>query len=430
MRRVLVILILLAAVAGAVIWVRGKETNQRAARNGAGAPVPVVLAKAQTQDVPVYLDALGTVQAFNTVTVRAMIDGPLIEVNFKEGQDVKTGDVLARIDPRPYQASLDQAVAKKAQDEANLANARLDLARYQKLAKTAYTSEQQADTQRATVAQLEAQVKQDQASIDNARTQLSYCTIVSPIDGRTGIRQIDQGNIIHTSDTGGLVVITQLHPISVVFTLPQQDLGAVMRAQQAGPVKVLAFPQGTAPTPAAGTAASQSGPGLSASTATDTVDPPSSSGPQLDSGVLAVVDNQVDQSTGTIKLKATFPNKQLKLWPGGFVTVQLLARTENGVTTVPPVAVQRGPNNTYVYVVDDTDTAHRRTVNVGYQDPGVAVIAQGLKPGDQVVVDGASRLNDGTKVTVAQPAAAPGAAQPPAQPSTAARHVHRHGGAS
>lgn len=411
MRRAILILIVLLAAGGIGYAVHRRigPSAQHAARNGAGQPVPVVVAKAATKNVPVWLDALGTVQAFNTVTVRAMVDGPLISVNFKEGQDVKQGDVLARIDPRIYQATLEQDTAKKAQDEANLANAKLDLARYEKLAKTAYTSAQQADTQRATVAELQAQIKQDQAQIDTARTQLSYCTITAPISGRTGIRQIDQGNIIHTTDTNGLVVITQLHPISVVFTLPQQDLGTVQQAMQAGPVTVVALPTGAAPTGAAAMSGLQSGPGLSpggnTSAAVDPPGEPSASQPVLDHGTVAVLDNQVDSSTGTIKLKATFPNKGLKLWPGGFVNVRLLAHTLPNVTTVPPVAVQRNTNGTFVYVVHDDGTAHRQNVTIGYQDADVAVVTQGLNPGMQVVVDGVSRLTDGAKVTLPAPPA-------------------------
>lgn len=409
MRRAILILIVLLAAGGVgyAVHRRLAQPAQHAARNGANQPVPVVVAKAETKNVPVWLDALGTVQAFNTVTVRAMVDGPLISVNFKEGQDVKQGDILARIDPRIYQATLEQNIAKKAQDEANLANAKLDLARYEKLAKTAYTSAQQADTQRATVAELQAQIKQDQAQIDTARTQLSYCTITAPIGGRTGIRQIDQGNIIHTTDSNGLVVITQLHPISVIFTLPQQDLGTVQQAMQAGPVSVVALPAGAAPAGAASTSGLQAGPGLAPGSAGAAVDPPgglSASEPVLDHGIVAVLDNQVDSSTGTIKLKATFPNKGLKLWPGGFVNVRLLAHTLPDVTTVPPVAVQRGTNGTFVYVVHD-GTAHRQNVAIGYQDADVAVVAQGLKPDAQVVVDGVSRLTDGAKVTLPPPSA-------------------------
>ena len=335
-----------------------------------GDPIPVLATAATTQDVPVYLDALGTVQAFNTVTVKAMIDGPMLQVLFKEGQDVHAGDVLAKIDPRPYQAALDQAVAKKAQDEANLANARVDLVRYQKLAATAYTSAQTSDTQKSTVAQLVAQVQQDQAQIDTARTNLSYTTIASPIDGRTGIRQVDAGNIVHAADTTPLTVITQLQPISVVFTLPQQTLAAVAVAMRAGAPEVLALPQAVA----------------------------NDGKTVLDRGRVAVLDNTVDQATGTIKLKATFPNPALALWPGGFINVRLLIDTERNVVTVPPTAVQRGPQGAYVYLVKDKATVARKVVQVGHEDENVAVVTAGLQPGDEVVVDGASRLSDGAKV--------------------------------
>ena len=246
-RRWLMVLLCLLVVAGIgyAIWFWPAGSAGQAARNrNANQPIPVLVATAEQKDVPIYLDALGTVQAFNTVTVKPMVDGPLNTVNFTEGQDVKKGDVLAQIDPRTYQAALDQAVAKKAQDEALLANARLDLARYSKLVANNYASAQQADTARAQVAQDEAQVKQDQAQIDNARTLLGYTTIASPLDGRTGMRQVDAGNIVHASDTTGLVVLTQLQPISVLFTLPQQALAQVSRAISQGAAKVLAYDAG------------------------------------------------------------------------------------------------------------------------------------------------------------------------------------------
>ena len=403
MKRVFILLVLLCA-AGAAGWyyfVHTPATGTAQAQNGRGRrprpgsaegdPVPVLAAAAATADVPVYLDALGTVQAFNTVSIKAMIDGPLTQVLFKEGQDVHAGDVLAKIDPRPYQAALDQASGKKAQDEANLANARVDLGRYQKLAATAYTSAQTSDTQKATVAQLVAQVQQDQAQIDTARTNLSYTTITSPIDGRTGIRQVDAGNIVHAGDTTPLTVITQLQPISVVFTLPQQTLGAVASAMKNGAPEVLAMPQGVAHDVA------QNG---------RTV---------LDRGRVAVLDNTVDQATGTIKLKATFPNPGLALWPGGFINVRLLIDTERNVVTVPPTAVQRGPQGAYVYLVNAGATVTRKPVQVGHEDEAVSVVTAGLQPGDQVVVDGASRLSDGAKVKV-QDNAAPAVDAAPARP--------------
>jgi len=378
-RSIVSIVLCAAATAGIVYIVWFWPKREDAGRTSARAPaVPVVVATAAQKDVPIYLDALGTVQAYNTVTVKAMVDGPLTSVNFKEGQAVKVGDVLATIDSRTYKAAYDQAVARKQQDEAQLANARLDLVRYQKLAANAYTSAQLADTAKATVAQDEALVAQDQAQIDNTRTQLGYTTITSPINGLTGIRQIDVGNIVHASDSTGLVVLTQMHPISVVFTLPQQTLPAVAKAMREGSPEVLAYTQGAAPTPN----------GL------------------LDRGTLSVLDNQVDQSTGTIKLKATFPNPNSTLWPGGFVGTRLRVDVAKGATVVPSAAIQRGPRGTYVYVVHPDDTVVRQQVTVGHEDENGSIITEGLQPDDTVVVDGASRLTDGARVTVASPAAA------------------------
>lgn len=371
--RVLIVLLLLAG-GGYGIW-HATLPPPAATRAGARPGVPVMVAPVRTADVPVYLAGLGTVQAYHTVTVRAMVDGPLISVNFREGQDVKKGDVLARIDPRTYQAAYDQAVAKKAQDEAQLANAKLDLARYEKLARQNYTTGQTADTQRATVAQLEAQVRQDQAAIDSAATQLSYTTITAPIDGRTGIRQVDAGNIVHSSDTTGIVVITTLKPIAVLFSLPQQDLPAISAAMAAGAPKVLAL---------------------------------DSAGKVIDTGTLRVIDNQVDSTTGTIKLKADFPNPGERLWPGAFVNVKLLADTLHNAIVVPPAAVQRGRDASFVYVLKPDSTVERRTIVTGHEDETATVITGGLKPGEQVVIDGASRISDGSRVTVDRPGA-PGA---------------------
>jgi len=394
MKRLLLILLLLGAAGGAYYyWFRATPTEQASAsggrrRGGAGggsgaetAPIPVLVSRSETRDVPVYLDGLGTVQAFNLVSIRPVVDGPLIEVKFREGQDVRAGDVLARIDPRPYQASLDSATAKKQQDEANLANARLDANRYAKLAATAYSSAQQSDTARAQVGQLEAQVRGDQAQIDTARTQLSYTTITAPIDGRIGLRQVDSGNIARAGDLIPLTVITQLKPISVVFTLPQQALPAVANAMQDGMHAGSAAPQPEV------LALKQNGPAS---------DP-------LDRGQLAVLDNQVDPATGTIKLKATFPNDKLLLWPGGFVNVRMLVETQRSVVTVPTAAVQRGPRGAFVFVITAADVAQRRAITVGHEDDQLSVVADGLRSGEQVVVDGAQRLTDGAKVALAGP---------------------------
>ncbi len=393
MRRLPTVLVLLA-IAGGLVWWFALRAPAKTVDAGRSQDIPVVLAAATTADVPIYLDGLGTVQASATVTVRPQVDGVLTEVDFKEGQDVKQGDILARIDPRTYQASLDQAVAKRQQDAANLANARVDLGRYQKLAASAYTSAQQSETQKAQVAQVEAQVAQDQGAIDNARTQLSYTTIVAPISGRVGIRQVDRGNLVHATDAAGLVVVTTLRPIAVVFTLPQQQLRQVSRATaKDAALEVIALPQGL------------------------DVDP---SRDALDTGTLTVLDNQVDSTTGTLKLKASFPNENLQLWPGAFVTVRLKTRTLDAATVVPTVALQRGPNGAFVWTVSDAKQAKRRAVTTGHEERGQTVIADGLKPGEMVVIDGASRLTDDAKIVVAQPA---GTVEP-APPATG-RPSHR-----
>jgi multidrug efflux system membrane fusion protein len=355
--------------------------------------VPIIGALTKRSDVPVYLDGVGTVRALNTVTVRAQVDGRLLSVNYTEGQQVERGFVLARIDPTTYQAAYDQAVAKKAQDEALLTNAHLDLDRYAKLSSTNSIAKQQYDTQKATVAQLEAQVKLDQAVIENAKAILDYTTITAPIAGRTGIRLVDQGNIVRASDTTGIVVITQLQPISLLFTLPQQQLGEVNRAFAGGPLKVDAF-------------------GPDNKTVVET-------------GELKVVDNQVDQSTGTIKLKAEFPNSELQLWPGGFVNVRLLINTLDNVVVAPTAAVQRGPSGTFVYVVKPDNTVAVRPVTVSQQDEAQAVVTKGLESDERVVTTGFARLKDGAKVTVTNAEAAPA---PEAQPAEAQRERRRSGG--
>jgi len=390
MKRALVIVVALLVMAGVGYWVLRPGTDSTDAATQAGRrgrpgmgdspPVPVLAAVAQVQDVPVYLDGLGTVQASSQVQVRAQVDGPLLEVRFREGQDVTKGDVLARIDPRPFQASLDAVTAKKQQDEASLANARLDSNRYAKLAATAYSSAQQADTARSQVSQLEAQVRGDQAQIDTARTNLSYTTILAPIDGRVGLRQVDAGNLVRAGDVNPITVITQLKPINVVFTLPQQALPQVAAAQQAGTPEVVAL--------------RADGGGVAANLP--------ARGAVLERGKLAVLDNQVDPTTGTIKLKATFANPSLLLWPGGFVNVRLLVQTLPGVVTIPSAAVQRGPRGTFVFVVTDA-TVQRRELKTGFEDDQLSVVLEGVKAGERVVTDGAQRLSDGAKVAVAGP---------------------------
>jgi membrane fusion protein, multidrug efflux system len=331
--------------------------------------VPVQVAKALVTNVPIYLDGVGTARALNMVAVHSQVDGILVSINFREGHDVKTGDVLARVDPRTYQAQLDQQVAKKALDEAQLANAARDLDRYSNLVQTNAVTRQQYDTQRALVAQFEAQVKFDQGAVDNAQTLLDYCTILSPIDGRAGIRQVDRGNIVHASDTTGIVVLTQIQPIAVVFTLPQQQLPQVNKAF------------------------------VRASLTADAID--SGTRAALDHGTLTVVNNQVDQSTGTVQLKAEFPNTNLQIWPGQFVNIRLLIATLEQVVTVPTSAVQRGPNGTFVYLLQDDGTVSVRPVVVTQQDESRTVIAAGVAEADRVVTSGSAQLSNGRSVTVA-----------------------------
>jgi membrane fusion protein, multidrug efflux system len=374
LRRFLTILFV-GVLAGGAIWaIIGKSAPPQPRAGGqieSDGPVPVLAAEAGVADVPVYLDGVGTVRALNMVTVHTLVDGTLTAVNFREGQDVKTGEVLARIDPRTYQAQLDQAVAKKALDEAQLANARLDLERYTNLIKTNAATRQQLDTQRAMVAQLEAQVKLDQGAIDNAKTYLDYCTIVSPLNGRTGLRLVDQGNIVHAADLSGIVVVTQIQPIAVLFTLPQQLLPRVNKAFGAGPLAAEA-------------------------TASD-------SKVVLDRGTLKVINNQVDPTTGTVQLKAEFPNVDLQLWPGQFVNVRLLIDTLRRAVTVSSAAIQRGPNGPFVYVVQADGTASVRPVSVAQQDENRAVVT-GVAASEDVVTTGFGQLANGRKVQVAREA--------------------------
>src|SRR5712672_1893798 len=353
---------------GYIAWT-AMQQKQAANRNARpDRPVPVLAATPRTQDVPVYLDGVGSVRALNNVIVRAQVDGKLISVNFTEGQDVKKGDVLGEIDPVIYKAQLDQAVAKKAQDEALLANQRLDLARYQQLAASNAGSKQQADTQRAVVAQQEALVNADQAAIDNAKATLGYTKIIAPLSGRAGLRQVDQGNIIHAADVTGLVIITQLQPIAVQFSLPQQQIVRVNAAAGKGVLAVDVF-------------------GNDGVTVVDT-------------GTLKGIDNQVDPTTGTLKLKAEFPNEHFQLWPGQFVNVRLKVETLAKAVVVPTSAVQRGPAGTFSYVIGDDNTVSAKPVVVTQQNETQAVIASGLSVSDRVVTTGFANLSDGARVII------------------------------
>jgi multidrug efflux system membrane fusion protein len=363
-----------AVIAGVVIvimlpGVQEKIGGGRRARGGGEGAVPVLAVPARIGDMPVYLNGVGTAKARNLVTVRSQVDGRILSINFKEGQDVKRGDLLVKIDPATYQAQLDQAVAKKALDAAQLDNAKRDLERYSTLGGSV-VAQKTIDTQRALVAQLTAQVQLDDAAIANAKAFLEYTSIVSPIDGRIGMRMVDEGNLVRASD-GGIVVITEVRPIAVLFTLPQQQLAQVNQALTSGTVSV------------------------------DALDADGKTA--LDRGTLQVVDNQVDSTTGTIRMKAEFPNANLQLWPGQFVNVRILIDTLKQVVVVPTQSVQRGPNGTFAFVVQADDSVALRPVAVTMQNETDAVVAKGVSPGDRVVTTGFARLKDGSRVTVANP---------------------------
>lgn len=364
--RTLLPLIAIGSV-GAVAWIWWNGTPAKAnLAASAPATVPVDTATATRQDVPITLSGLGTVQGLNTVTVTARVDGQIQKIAFTEGQDVKTGELLAQIDPRPFQAALDQAVAKKAQDVATLQNAKLDLKRFQDLALKDFATHQQLDTQMALVAQTQALIQGDQAAIDNAKTQLDYTTIEAPIDGRTGFRLVDQGNNVHATDTTGIVMITQIHPISVVFTLPEDDLNSVQQALAAGNVQA--------------TAIADDG---------KTV---------LGKGKLVLADNMIDQTTGTARFKAEFPNTDNALWPGAFVNIQVLLQTRHDALTIPSVAVERGPSGLFAYVVKPDAKVEARPIQVGVNTGAYAVVDNGLAPGEEVVTAGQYRLEPGITV--------------------------------
>lgn len=383
-RRIIVVALLAVLAAGLGASVLWGGAGPRATATAA-APIAVRVSQAVRKNVPIFLEGLGSVQASKSVTVRTRVDGALTEVTFREGQDVRAGDVLARIDPRTFRAALDEALARKRQDEATLANARLDLVRYRSLAASKSGSVQRSDTAAATVAQLEAQVAQDLAAVSKAAVELSYTTITAPIAGRTGLLQVDAGNIIHPTDPNGIVLIGALQPIAVLFTLPRQSLLLIQRAMEAGPTKVAVLQSGSA-----------------------TPDP--------ETGWITVLDNQVDQSSGTIKLKAVFANEQGNLWPGAFVVARVLVQTQQCAVTVSPLAIQRGPQGPYVFAVRDARTVERRAVRIAHQDKDVVIVAEGVQPGDLLVTVGASRLEDGSAVTIVDPPGAPTIADGPSQP--------------
>lgn len=355
-----------------------------AAKAKASAATPVSAAAARAGDFPVYLVGLGTVTALNTVTVRTRVDGQLVRVAFSEGQFVHAGDLLAQIDPRPFEVQLTQAEGQKAKDEAALRNARLDLQRYQVLAQQDSIPRQQLDTQAATVAQFEAAVKTDQGAVDSAKLNLTYSRITAPIAGRVGLRLVDAGNMVHASDANGLAVITQVQPISALFTLPEDSLPSVLQKARRGqnlPVDAFDRDQKN----------------------------------QLASGELLTVDNQIDPTTGTVRLKAVFPNDDSRLYPNQFVNLRLQLDTLRGVVLVPTAALQRSPQSTYVYVVKPDQTATMRPVDVQLTDGDTTSIRKGVTPGEMVVIDGVDKLHEGSKVAVRQPGQKPPEPERPAQ---------------
>ena len=401
-------ILIVGVIIGVALWRRNVEAKKKAAASKVTPPIAIVGTVVKHKDVPIYLDGLGTVQAYNTVTVKVRVDGALQKVAFTEGQDVHVGDLLAQIDPAPFKTALEQAIAKKAQDAAQLANAQIDLKREVELFAAKIDSEQVYATQKALVDQLDASVKADQAAIDSAKVQLDYTTVTSPLDGRTGIRLVDQGNIVHAADTNGVVVITQLKPISVIFTLPEQTLVQLHQHGESNAFKVLAVDRDNS-TP-------------------------------LDEGVLAVIDNQIDTTTGTVRIKASFPNEQLHLWPGQFVNARLLLTVRSNAVVVPAAVVQRGPQGDYAYVIEkSTNRPHStedkstttvkidseaKTTNAPSRRGGGAgggggelamakmqavtdeiidadaVIDSGLNAGQRVVLEGQYKLQDASDIRV------------------------------
>jgi multidrug efflux system membrane fusion protein len=371
-RRWVVGLVVAAAVVVAIVVVRGRGRSQGQAgaapdaRGGGDRPIPVLVAPAETRDVPIYLEGLGTVTAYKTVNVRAQVDGRLDRVIYREGQAVKHGEVLAEIDPRPFAILLHQGEAALARDQAQLDGAKRNLERYQAVGGQHLLPQQQIDDQGALVQQLSGTVLADKAQIENARLQLDYARIKSPIDGITGVRLVDPGNIVHAADTTGIVVVTQMDPIAVLFTLPQDDLPDVARAQAQAPL---------------------------------TVDAQSRDGTQtLGTGKLELIDNQINQGTATMRGKAIFPNPDRTLWPNQFVKARLRLTVRQGALVVPAAAVQRGPQGTFVYVVGAGERAELRGVTVDRIEGELALIAKGLVPGERVVREGQSQLRPGAKL--------------------------------
>src|ERR1700736_4547788 len=374
MRRAIGAAVVIALAAIVVIWRLNVGTEVPVAAAQTGTPgVPVTAGTLAAPGVPGFLNGNGPVQAYNMVAIKSRVDGQIVKVDFKEGQDIKTGDPLFQIDPRPYQAALEQAQAAKQKDEAQLAGAQLDLDRYEKLIGSGWQTRQSYDQQKATVGQLQASIKGGEAQINTAKLNLSYADIRSPIDGRLGARLVDKGNLVHANENTPLVMITEVKPIFVSFTLPQDNFDDIRENHTKAPLAVYAY----------------SGDGKK----------------QLAEGKLTLIDNAIDQATGTIRLKARFENEDERLWPGQFVNVRVVLDTRRAVPTVPAQAVQDGPDGPIVYVVGPGDTAHRKAIEVAAVQDGVAVVTQGLAPDERVVVNGQFRLTEGARISAAPPGA-------------------------
>jgi membrane fusion protein, multidrug efflux system len=365
---ILTVLVAVAAVGGGYYWLHypGAEKKAPPPRK-----IPISVATAGRLDVPIYVSGLGTVQALNTVPIHSQVDGKLVEIAFTEGQHVKKGDLLAKIDPRLFQAAYDQAVGKKGMDEANLISAEKDLARAKNLVAKSFETQQVVDQQQAKVDALKAGIKADEAAVESAATQLDYTIITSPIDGRAGIRQIDIGNIIHANDALPLVVLTQVQPTTVVFTLPEIQLEPLREAMARGPVTVTALDHNNVK--------------------------------QLGTGKLMLIDALIDQTTATLKLKALFPNSDERLWPGEFVNARVLLSTETNALTVPTAAVQRGPNGMFVWTIGSDEKAAMRPIKIGPPSDDVVIVTSGVKDGDRVVIEGYYKLQPGSLVAIQPP---------------------------
>src|SRR5262252_9481160 len=375
-------------MAGATILLSGCSSTgapqasggKKGQRGGMGQSVSVAVARAETRDLPVYLSGLGSVEAFNTVVVKSRIDGQLVQIAFKEGQELKAGDLLAVIDPRPYEVALAQTQATLYKDQSALKDAKLNMDRFAGLVKDGVIPQAQYDTQVATVGQLEGAVRADQAQVDNVKLNLTYTRITAPVSGRVGLRQVDIGNMIHTADANGLVVITQLQPIAVIFTLPEDNLLSVAQHMKKGTLQVEAYSRDDQT--------------------------------KLATGTLLTIDNQIDPQTGTGKLKAIFDNRDNSLWPNQFVNARLLLEVRKNSTVIPAAAVQRGPQGTYVFTVKPDKTAELRPVTVSFSQGNYAAISQGIASGESVVTDGQDKLQQGTSVEVRGGGGGPGQKPP------------------